>query len=194
MGNAGGSSVLGKKSRKALDQNKTSDERVRFCLSGVRDQAIVALDERLLVIKPGWSAGAAFGAKVTSFNYSDIRGIEVRTSLMSAFIEVASAGFEAASGARNQVFETDEKRDPYKLPNCLPCFKSDLPKFKPYLDDVQRLIAESKRAPRRAATRPGSADATSVAEELQKLASLRDAGVLTDDEFRRAKGALLNTL
>ena len=52
-------------------------------------------------------------------------------------------------------------------------------------DQIQTMIA----APEPVASRPAPA---SVAEELMKLASLRDAGVLTEDEFAVQKARLLS--
>jgi hypothetical protein len=40
---------------------------------------------------------------------------------------------------------------------------------------------------------PGAAAPASVADELAKLAKLRDAGALTDDEFAAQKAKLLGT-
>jgi hypothetical protein len=39
----------------------------------------------------------------------------------------------------------------------------------------------------------GAAPAVDVADQLRKLAELRDQGVLTDDEFAAQKAKLLNT-
>lgn len=50
-------------------------------------------------------------------------------------------------------------------------------------------------APQTEAQTPPAADTSSgvmIADELQKLAGLRDAGVLTDDEFAERKQLLLN--
>jgi hypothetical protein len=173
---AGDVSALGKKSSKALAANKRDDEEVVFCICGLNDQSIVALDDRLLVIKPGMVAGAAFGAKVTSFNYSDIRGVEVERHIMRAYIEISSAGFEARP----------KERDRYKEPNCIPVNSGSLNAFKPYLDQLSARISDAKKAP--ATT---GAAANGLVGELAKLSALRDGGALTDEEFTAAKGKLL---
>ncbi len=64
---------------------------------------------------------------------------------------------------------------------------------KDFGDQVRERIATSSKAP--APTPPEAAPAgiALVADELQKLAELRDAGVLTDDEFAAQKARLLGT-
>jgi hypothetical protein len=56
-----------------------------------------------------------------------------------------------------------------------------------------RARAEADRAAHAQAARPAAltAPTVSVAEELTKLAGLRDAGVLTEDEFATQKARLL---
>ena len=41
------------------------------------------------------------------------------------------------------------------------------------------------------APEPGAADSSSLADELQKLATLKEQGILSDDEFAAAKNKLL---
>ena len=74
-----------------LELTIDEDEHVRFGIEGMDGQCILALDERLLVIKPGFVRGAVFGAeaasirdgdgtafggKVASIRYGDITTIE----------------------------------------------------------------------------------------------------------------------
>jgi hypothetical protein len=154
-----GVEVLGKKSRKALEQNMGPGEAVEFCIAGNSDQAIVALSDRVLVIKPGHMAGASFGVKVTSFNYSDIRGIEIKTGFYS-WIEIASAGFET----------TGQKKNGYEMPNCLPFRKHDLPIYQTRLDRLRTKFTEAKTV---------GNEPDNLVAQLTQLGHLRDAGVLT---------------
>lgn len=43
-----------------------ADEEVRAVIKGQSKQALVALGDRLIIVKPGFQAGAGFGAKVTT--------------------------------------------------------------------------------------------------------------------------------
>jgi hypothetical protein len=76
-----------------LELTIDEDEHVRFGIEGIDSQCIIALDERLLVIKPGFVRGGVFGAKaasiregdgtdfggkVASIRYGDITSIETK--------------------------------------------------------------------------------------------------------------------
>jgi hypothetical protein len=54
---------------------------------------------------------------------------------------------------------------------------------------AQQAVAQQQAAA--AAAAPAAAPATDVVAELQKLAALKDAGVLSDEEFAAAKAKLL---
>ncbi len=71
--------ALPKKARAQVEQNMQPGEPVLFVLIGTGNQAIVALENRLLISKSGMLAGATFGGRCTSFNYADIGGIQVNT-------------------------------------------------------------------------------------------------------------------
>ena len=58
-------------------------------------------------------------------------------------------------------------------------------------EEVQKLIYEMGEANQRRMT--GSAPTASVADELERLARLRDQGVLTEEEFRTQKARLLGS-
>ena len=56
---------------------------------------------------------------------------------------------------------------------------------------MQQAAQQSVAAQQAAAPAPAAAPAVDVVAELQKLAALKDAGVLTDEEFAAAKAKLL---
>jgi hypothetical protein len=84
----------------------------------------------------------------------------------------------------------DENKDPYKVTNCLPIAKFELKEYKPYIDELRAKIREAKQGH----SIPSLPHPTGqgLASELEKLASLRTSGVLTDEEFQRAKQRLLD--
>jgi hypothetical protein len=189
---AGGPEILSKKLRKLVEQNKHEGEKIEFCLLsgdiGGWNQAIVALTDRLLVIKPGFMAGATFGSRVTSFYYRDITGIEVNTGLINGVIEINTPSYQG-TGQKDFWNIKNEDRDPYKVTNCLPISKFNLKEYKPYIDRVRAMVREAKHE--RVASSPPQSG-SSLSSELEKLASLQASGVLTDEEFQRAKQRLLD--
>src|SRR5215217_3191097 len=188
---AGGAEVLNKKLKKLAEQNMSQDEDIKFCLvspSGIVgwSQAIVALNDRLLVIKPGMAAGTTFGARVTSFYYRDITGIEVNTGLMQGVIEINTPSYQGT--AQRDFWNTGQNNNPFYVTNCLPIGKRDLKDYKPYIDRLRTMIREAKQE--RVSLRPAQ-DSSTLVSELEKLASLRTSGVLSEDEFQQAKKRLL---
>ncbi len=189
---AGGAEILSKKLSRLAQQHMSDDENIEFCLLsgdvGGWNQAIVALSDRLLVIKPGFMAGATFGTRATSFYYRDINGIEVNTGLINGVIEINTPSYQGT--AQKDFWNIkDENKDPYKVTNCLPISKLNLKDYKPYIDRLRESIREAKKGQ----ATPPQQSSVSLSSELEKLASLRDSGILTKEEFQQAKMKLLGS-
>ena len=176
--------ILNSRERKLAEENLNPGEKVLFCLVGSFDQALVALEERLLIIKVGIMAGAAFGGRVTSFHYKDITGIEVNTGLINGVIEISTPSYQATE--EKDWWSTDRDRAPAKLSNCLPICKANLKEYQPYLEKLRAQIREAKRTA--VAIEKDSEDLVS---QIEKLTKLYQAGALTQEEFQVAKKRLL---
>src|SRR5690348_11125853 len=115
---------LNRKTRKLADETLAPGEQVRVVVAGASSQALIATDQRLVILKAGMMSGNAFGGNATSLNYPDVTGIEVRTKVMSAWIEILAPSFQ---GAEKKYWSTDVNSDPYKAMNCVPfASKGDL--------------------------------------------------------------------
>jgi hypothetical protein len=204
---AGGAEVLSNELRKLVQPHISEGESIQFCLlsgNGGWNQAIVALTDRLLMIKPGLMVGATSGPQVIGFYYRDITGIEVNTGLINGVIEINTPSYQRT---RQNVFWKikNEDKDPYKVANCLPISKKKLREYKPYIDMLRAMERAAKQErvisspPRNEGSLSSelsslaSLRASGVLSELEKLASLRTSGVLTDEEFQRAKQRLLGS-
>ncbi len=185
MGKAGGIECLSKKNKKLLDENLQKGETVEFCLVGGGDQVIIALDNRLIILKSGIMAGATFGSRVTSFYYTDITGFEINTGLINGVIEINTPSYE---GTRQKDFWSMSKdRDPWKMSNCLPIAKLDLGVYQPYLEKLRIKIDTSKQL------KTSNERGVEMSKELEKLAELASRGILSEDEFKQAKRRLLES-
>jgi hypothetical protein len=181
-----GLSVVPAKEARIASENLREGEKVLFGLIGARNQTIVALEERLLIIKTGFMAGATFGARVTSLSYSDITSIEVNTGLVNGVIEVCTPNYQ---GTKNKDFwSTDKDRDPFKVSNCIPILKSNLAAYRPYLGMLQSKVDAAKSG-------TSGSDVTSarpdLAGQLEALSGLVARSLLSDEEFKAAKQKLL---
>jgi len=162
------------------DRNKGED--IQFCLVGAWNQSLIALHDRVLIIKPGLLAGATFGARVTAFYYKDITGIEMNTGLTTAVLEILTPSYQGT--ADRDFWSLGRDRDPFRVSNCIPLHKPHLDAYRPYLERLRARIQQAKQA-----TSSGTTE--DIGTQIQKLVELRDSGALTEDEFQQAKRKLI---
>lgn len=148
---------------------------------------MIALGDRLLIVKPGFHAGTTFGSLVTTFFYRDVTAIQVQTFLVSGWIEVSSAGFQGGGRKYNR-HPRPSDRDVYKLANCIPIHKWRLTEYQPALTRLRECVRSAKVLP----TAQAAPAALDLAEKLVRLSELCDAGSITRREFEQAKQHLLD--
>jgi hypothetical protein len=203
---AGGAEILSNSLRTLVQPHISEGESIQFCLLSKKvrgfNQAIVALTDRLLMLKPGFMAEDTFGPRVISFYYRDLTSIEVNTGLINGVIEINTPSYQG-NGYRDLWYFKNEEKDPYKVMNCLPISKKCLKEYKPYIDMLRAMERAAKQErvisspPRNESSLSSELEslaslrASGVLSELEKLASVRASGLLTDEEFLRAKQRLL---
>jgi hypothetical protein len=170
---------LKRREEQVLRQNLLTDEQVIDQLVGRYDQALVLTDRKLLIIKGGLMAGVTFGAKATSFDYRTIT-VEVRTGMLQGVLEIASGGI---SGAERSAWNTGAN-GAVKAPNCVPFYSRDGAKFQ----QAAALIREHAAVLHAPATPTPPVDPTA---QLERLAALRQSGMLTEAEFEAEKARIL---
>jgi hypothetical protein len=168
----------------ALVENLSPGEEIQVVIQGASGQAIVGTTSRAFVLKPGFMAGATFGAEVTSWSYRNLVGVQVHKGMLTGSVLIQSPG---QTGQQTRYWGTSKEDDPHKAPNAIPV-AGNWPAVKKGVAKLQALI-DAAHAPQPATIDPGT---QSVADELQKLAGLRDSGVLSEDEFAAAKKRLLD--
>jgi hypothetical protein len=72
-------------------------ESIRFVIEGMDGQCIVALDERLLVIKPGSAIDEPHGGSTTSIRYHDIAKIAVTEGPSNRLIKIHTSDYQLLS-------------------------------------------------------------------------------------------------
>jgi len=173
---------LKNKVKQALSENISPDETVRVIIRGAQGQAIVATDTRAFVCKPGFMAGATFGAEVASWSYQNITGVQVHKGMLTGSVVIQAPG---QSGKKTSYWG-QKNDDPYKAPNAIPV-ASDWSDVKAGVARLRQLI-DVVHTP---ASSPAGQAAPSTADELRKLAELRSDGILSEEEFQTAKAQLL---
>ena len=141
------------------------DEHVRFGIEGMDGQCIIALDERLLVIKPGFVRGGVFGAeaasirdgdgtdfggKVASIRYGDITSIETNVAASNRVIKINTLGYQV-NESHNELYQGNDVAPAKDFmlsdnPTSIPIARWALKKAKPYLYMISDFIGEAKEA------------------------------------------------
>ena len=147
-----------------LELTIDEDEHLRFGIEGMDGQCIVALDERLLVIKPGFVRGGVFGAaaasirdgdgtdfggKVASICYADITSIETTPVASNSVIKINALDYQL-NQTHNEIYQGNDVAPAKDFTRSaalttIPITRWALAKAKPYLYMVSDFIGEAKK-------------------------------------------------
>jgi hypothetical protein len=133
-----------------LELSIEEDERVRFGIEGIDGQCIIALDKRLLVIKPGFVRGTNFGGQAASIYYSDIISIETNVAPSNSIIRINTLDYQL-NESHNEIYQGNHvaPAKDFMLSNeatSIPITRWALDKAKPYLYMIGNLVGEAKEA------------------------------------------------
>lgn len=160
------------------------DEVVLDEIAGAEDGMVVT-NRRLLIVKVGFAAQALHGHKIKSYPFDVITSVEVSSGALIGRIQITVPGSSEGAGRNSWSNPTSQNE------NLVQIGQHQLPEARRIANLIEEKMAEARR-PAAVAVSP-SALPTSVADELLKLAGLRDAGVLTEEEFSAAKARLLQS-
>jgi hypothetical protein len=177
--------LLHKKANEALEQNLAHGEEIQVIIVGTSNQAIIGTDRRAFIFKKGLVAGATFGSEMTSWDYRNLVGVQLHTGMATGAVVLQGPG---QSGKRTNYWAQGDDA-PHKAPNAIPLARRH---FKAAHDGTAKLrqLIDAVHHPSQHHT-PSPAATSSIADELTKLASLRDAGALSEEEFAQLKAGLL---
>jgi hypothetical protein len=133
--------------RYLLERNIDEGEGIRFAIEGMDGQCIIALNERLLVVKPDSAIDESYSGLVTSIRYSDIVSIQIRQDSSNRVIEINTSDYQVTEAHTGQgtpestFFLSD---DPYSLPIA----KWAVSKYKAHLLELSELVRETRETPK----------------------------------------------
>ena len=179
----GGEDILGRRLQREFALNTESSEVARFCLRGKRGHALVCLDDRLLILKRGFRAGASFGAMAATIFYRDVTGIQVRMHLVSGWIEISTPSFQGTERPQTRRSRSAAASGVVSQPNCVPVHRRHVALYQVALAELRHLIAAAKL----------EHDHRGVVTQLERLATLRRQGVVDEREFSVAKATILDS-
>lgn len=161
---------------------------------------LVAFEDRMVIIKTGaltsFMAGTLGGERTATFHFAHITGIEYNSGFISGVLEILTPSYNGSANRDYWRGSTQspnaDSNNPWTLSNCLPLDKME---YREYLADINELksrISKSKEVNVQVnVASPEAPPVTGLVDQLKDLAGLRDAGVLSEDEFAAAKARLI---
>jgi hypothetical protein len=169
---------------RALRQTLAPGERVFIKLRGAFKEALVCTDSRVIVLKGGWMTGQLFGTDTFQLPYANIAGAEVKFHLLTGYFELSAGGMQ---GTPKSFWQGGSKPPAAKAPNCVSISGPERAnKFRQACAFIMSMVSGGRQ--------PYATAADGVADVLERLARLRNSGVLSEAEFRAKKAQLLAKL
>lgn len=190
---------LNKATWKALRGAARDGEVPLFIITGDDGAGVLAaFGDRCMIVKAGavtgFMAGATGGSRQATFHYSQITGVEYNAGMINGVLEILTASYQ---GTSNKDFwntgrtQNSNANDPWTLSNTLPLDKMGHKKAQSQINELRRLVGESKQVHVVVSAPEATGGGASLGDELAKLVDLRSQGVLDDAEFAEAKKSVL---
>ena len=142
------------------------DESIKYLTSGLMDGTtwlIVCTQKRILLLDHGF----LFGFKQSEMNLENINSISYQTGLLFGSIEIWHGG------ARMLIENCDKKT------------------VKPFVEAVNAAMTAIKKGQGNTPQNPVTSSSDDVVSQLERLASLMEKGILSQEEFQAQKKKLL---
>jgi len=146
----------------------------------------------VIILKGGFMSGQMFGTDSFQQPYRNISGVQVKFNIMTGYVEVNAGGMQNSS---KSYWSTDKNSDPSKAPNCVSLnSKAQAERFRQAASFILETAHEAL-TPAPVATVPlARNDHDDLLESIRKLGDLKDAGILSEDEFAAKKAELLSRM
>ena len=187
-------------SQEVFKNGSTSGKPPWLVVAAGTDGALAAYEDELIIAKTGAMTGflssATGGGRITHFPYRQIVSIEYNGGFTFGVLEILTASYD---GGMNKDYwgvksNNSSAGDPRQQNNTLPILKTAYKELAPDLIKIRQLMARSnevKISVDSIAVAPAQND---VVKQIKELSELKDAGVLTHEEFEAAKQKLLRQI
>lgn len=176
-----------------LSKLLSPSEQVLVKLKGAFKEGLICTDRRVIILKGGLMTGQVLGNNTFQQPYSNIAGVQVAFHLMSGYVEVNGGGMQ---NTPKSYWSSDKKADPAKAPNCVSLnSKRQAEKFRQACSLILAKIDETRIGGLAQPSVPPPSDNTvDPLATLERLGKLKDAGVITEEEFQAKKAEILGRL
>jgi len=175
-------SSLGGRGEKILRTNLQNDEKVLVKLQGSFGEALVLTNKRLYVIKWGFMAGDTFGGRCNAFEFKSVVSVEFKKSILTGSVEILTP---ATQNAQKSFWSTNNSTP--KADNIVSIQRDKFDVFAEAIKIIRNKISESNSG---GAISNNNQEAENLVN-LEKIAELKEKGVITDEEFQAKKKQLL---
>jgi hypothetical protein len=172
---------LGSRGESLVRENIHGDK-IIVKLQGSFGEGLVITDKRIYVLKWGFMAGNFLGGRCIAFGFNNIVGLEIRKGWATGTFEILTPSTQNTQ----KTYWGSGENSAIKSDNIV-TFQSN--KFQIFQEAV-RIGRELIHNPH-AQTMQGSAPSTNYSD-LEKLAELRDKGIITKEEFEIKKKKILD--
>lgn len=173
---------LGGRGEKLFDDNISKSEQVVVKVKGSLGEGLVITDKRLYVLKWGFMAGSAFGGRCMAFEFKNISSLEIKKNLLTGTLEVLTA---ATQNSQNKNYFGTGQNSAIESDNIVTFQGVDFKLFQE-VTNIGRDMINKAHNPMQ-----GSAKPDDSLVQLEKLAELKEKGIITEDEFVAKKKQML---
>jgi hypothetical protein len=172
---------LGKKGEKLLASNIEDNEEVLAKLKGDFGQGFVVTTKHIYIVKWGFQTGLTFGGKCVSFAHASITGLQLKKHALTQLVQVLTPANQdnkrlsawATRGKDNSALESD---------NAVTFSRADTELFQQAVKLGREMMTKAQG---------GVQAATDDMSQLERLAELKDKGVISEREFTAKKKQIL---
>jgi hypothetical protein len=169
-----------------------AEEKVHVKLKGAFKEGLICTDSRVIILKSGFMTGQIFGTDTFQQTYAAISGVQVKYNLMSGYFEVSAGGMQ---NSVKSYWSSDKNADPSKAPNCVSLnSKAQKANFQAAASFITNKLGEIRLAGQSTQAAPAASPQSEALAALHQLGALKEAGILTEEEFATKKADLLSRL
>jgi Short C-terminal domain/Bacterial PH domain len=183
---------------KELQRILLPDETVHIKIKGAFKEGLICTDSRVIILKGGFMTGQTLGTNTFQVPYQNISGVEVKYHLLSGYFEISAGG---VLNTDKSYWSSKKSQDAAKAPNCISLNnKTQRDKFQKACSFIMDKMSDLQQGRTVSPVQTPSSVETQRSEKdeiiaaLEKLGQLRDANILTPEEFQAKKEELLSRL
>lgn len=176
---------LSGRGEKIVNQNMSEDEKILVKLQGNNGQALVMTNKRLYIVKWGFVAGNTFGGKCVGYEYKNVTALEINKHMVNHIFQVLTPATQHQKlqtiGGREKGTNATESDFAITYSN-----SKVVPLFQVAVNKGRQIIEKAHET-------SGSQTAADDGglQQLERLAELKDKGILTNEEFQAKKKQIL---